>query len=139
MLTGKRNKSSLFYPPYSIPPRRGRWGWGTEESRRWKNSFTSVIQIQNLEHLEFALCKSVLLVILSHLEYKGILLESFWFLHTWIHICHHSSDCLGKETSPATDYEKAERVKFSAVIRFTLQQRRCVVCGLICKELQSRW
>ena len=52
----------------------------------------------------------MLLVILSHLEYKGILLESFWFLHTWIHICHHSSDCFGKETDPTTDYEKAEPV-----------------------------
>lgn len=44
-----------------------------------------------------ALCKLLLLLILSYLEYEAILLESFGVLHAGIHICPYSSLVLGNK------------------------------------------
>lgn len=52
-----------------------------EESRRWENPL--ILGYTSLEFRKFrmALCKLLLLLILSYLEYEAILLESFGFCH----------------------------------------------------------
>lgn len=52
-VTGKENKSSLLYPPYSLLPKRGRWGKKEKKVDDGRILLFWVTQIQNLDNSEW--------------------------------------------------------------------------------------
>lgn len=81
-VTGKRTgRGNLLYPPYPVPPQRGRWG-EEEKCVSGGRTFFTLCRINPEVRSSDCLCQSLLLLILSHLEDKAIILESVWFLHS---------------------------------------------------------